>query len=202
MISMMRKILTKLQSFLGLIILLICLGIILITYAKYNIVTCEEIIISEVLMEELREEIYKSLVAITKDPLFRKQYSDGSMLFYFTYILNTYSVKEFVESLPLKQIIEQHISEGFPAIAQIIIEQFIEDLEQKQSRFRNKTLYLFVSSTIIGVHKLVVFCCLRDQMWILLFDKFIPAFFQCYFNSHMSSAAFIKYVLEQLWEDE
>lgn len=141
---------------------------------RYNICYCEETLtIPPEILKSIKETLIENLTKWTNQPDFRDKYCTSSPLFTIAYLYiekNSY-IRNFVESLPLNEIIINHRAEGAEKISEYILNLFYEDLTSKKDAFSARILYICQSLFTFQIIKALILLELDIQTLIAYFES-------------------------------
>jgi hypothetical protein len=120
----------------GLIINMILLMLFTLVMMNNKVIFCEEIIIPPEILEETKKIIEESLINLVNQEAFRIKYGGGP-LFNFCYFTQVY-ISEFINDLPLNEIIYKYRFESTDFIANNILDLFLQDISYKKQIFGEK----------------------------------------------------------------
>lgn len=123
--------------------ILIFIFIFFYAFTKYNIVFCEEVLITipPDMLDNLKIIIYEKLLQLVSNDIFIEKYGSGP-LFNFIYLKNSHYIKDFVENLPLNEIIYSKRYESSQNISEYIIELFCQDVLLHKQQFGKNLIFL------------------------------------------------------------
>lgn len=121
----------------GLLINIILWMLFTLVMMNNKVIVCEEsIIIPPEILEETKKILEESLINLVKQEAFVNKYGGGP-LFNFCYFTQIY-ISEFINDLPLNEIIYKNRFESADFIANHILNLFFEDISYKKQIFGEK----------------------------------------------------------------